>query len=99
MKHQFKLVVLGVLISTYGLAADVKKATEPCKAIKEACEAAGFVQGGAKDGKGLWVNCFQPIMQGTTHPKTKLPLPTVDAQQVAACKKAQPKPADKKAGK
>jgi len=63
----------------------------PCAQIIAACRDAGFVQGGARSGNGLQVDCVRPIMQGTaaTHKASK-PLPEVDAQLVAACKAKNP---------
>ena len=68
---------------------DVKEG--PCKQIVEACTKAGFVKGEAKEGKGLWKDCIDPIMQGTTAKKATLPLPTVDAATVTQCKQKHPK--------
>ena len=99
MKYQIKLVILGILISVSGMGAERKQISAACKSIKEACEKAGFVEGGYKEGKGLWVNCFQPILQGKIHPDAKLSLPSVDSKQVEACKKAQPKAGKKKSAK
>ena len=57
-----------------------------------ACQQAGFVQGGAKTGAGLQVDCVRPIMQGGTfqRPKASKALPQVDQQIVAACKASNP---------
>jgi len=57
-----------------------------------ACRQAGFVQGGAKTGAGLQVDCVRPIMQGGTfqRPKASKALPQVDPQIVAACKTRNP---------
>ncbi len=63
----------------------------PCKQIKEACEKAGFVKGEAKEGKGLWMDCIDPVVQGTTAKKSVLPLPSIDPSIIAACKKNHPK--------
>lgn len=38
----------------------------PCKKIMESCTAAGFKKGGYKEGKGLFKDCMQPIMEGKT---------------------------------
>jgi hypothetical protein len=61
----------------------------PCRQIKKACENAGFVKG--KEGRGLWVNCIAPIMQGTVSQNSVLPLPADDPSLVAACKQKHPK--------
>jgi len=63
----------------------------PCKQIVAACKSAGFVQGDYKQGFGLWADCVDPIIRGTTPPaNTDKPLPTVDAGVVAACKQKNP---------
>lgn len=54
----------------------------PCKRIKEECEHAGYIKGGAKDGKGLKANCMKPILDGQTVAGIN-PLPM---QIVADCK-------------
>lgn len=64
----------------------------PCKQILDACTKAGFIVGDAKDGKGTWIDCVDPIMQSKAQPKTaKLPLPTVSPDLVAQCKAKHPK--------
>ena len=86
-------MTVSAALSLCALAAsaqqDVKEG--PCKQISEACTKAGFVKGDAKDGKGLWKDCIDPIMQGTTAKKSTLPLPTVDAATVTQCKQKHPK--------
>ena len=64
----------------------------PCQQIMAACRQAGFVQGGAKTGAGLQVDCVRPVMQGGTfqRPKASKPLPQIDQQIVAACKASNP---------
>ena len=53
--------------------------THPCAAIKQACITAGFVQNEAKQGKGLWKDCVDPIIQGVPQPANSvIKLPTVD---------------------
>jgi hypothetical protein len=57
-----------------------------CDQIKAACQNAGFVLGGGAR-NGLLVDCFQPIVQGTTQPKSaSRPLPTIDPHVVNACR-------------
>jgi len=64
----------------------------PCKQIAQACQQAGFVKGDFKKGDGLWRDCVDPIMQGQTNvPGATKPLPTVDANLIAACKAKRPK--------
>ena len=83
-----KKLILGLAIILTSSFAHAHEG--PCKEIKEACEAAGFVKGGAKEGKGLWMDCIAPIMQGTTAKKSVLPLPAVDPKIIAACKQKKP---------
>jgi N-acetylglucosamine-6-sulfatase len=63
----------------------------PCGQIVAACQQAGFMQGGARTGEGIQVDCVRPIMQATEQPRraTK-PLPQIDPQIVAACKARNP---------
>jgi N-acetylglucosamine-6-sulfatase len=62
-----------------------------CRQIRAACEQAGFTQGGAQQGTGLWVDCIRPIIRGTPpRPRTSKPLPQIDPQLVAACKAQNP---------
>ena len=64
----------------------------PCGEIVATCEAAGFVRGDYKTGKGLEVDCIAPIMQGRTEPVSgRLPLPQVSPDLVAACKARRPR--------
>jgi hypothetical protein len=58
-----------------------------CLTIYNACQSAGFVVGEANIGKGLWVDCFGPIVKGggKPNPKATIALPTVDPKVVAAC--------------
>jgi hypothetical protein len=68
------------------LAAD-----KPCQQIRQACLDAGFLEGAAKQGNGLVIDCVDPIMQGAAQPtKASKPLPTIDPQLVSACKTANP---------
>lgn len=53
----------------------------PCLKIKQSCLAAGFVKGGAKEGKGLQANCEKPIMEGKMVTGV-----SVDAATVQACR-------------
>jgi hypothetical protein len=54
---------------------------QPCKQIEQACSSAGFVKGEAKEGKGLFKDCVQPILHGQSVNGV-----TVDPSIVAACK-------------
>jgi hypothetical protein len=56
-----------------------------------ACKQAGFVRNGAKTGAGIMVDCAQPIMMGTPPQVQGIkPLPQIDPQLVAACKRRNP---------
>jgi CubicO group peptidase (beta-lactamase class C family) len=60
----------------------------PCDQVRQACEKAGFVQGGDKTGVGLWKDCINPIMsQVAQRPEAKKPLPAVSAEIVGSCRK------------
>ena len=81
-----------IVVALTGVCMGTAFAEEgPCKQIKDACTTAGFIKGEAKEGKGLWKDCVDPIMQGTTAAKSVLPLPKVDPAVVAACKAKKPK--------
>jgi N-acetylglucosamine-6-sulfatase len=63
-----------------------------CAEIRAACQQAGFVQGGGKDGDGILIDCIRPIVQGTgQRRRASKPLPQVDPQLVAACKEENPR--------
>jgi hypothetical protein len=69
-----------------------QKTPGPCDEISSACKSAGFVQGDAKQGNGLWIDCIDPIMQGVKQPpKATKPLPSISSEVVAACKQKNPK--------
>jgi hypothetical protein len=56
-----------------------------------ACKQAGFVRNGAKTGAGIMVDCVRPIMIGTPQQlQGAKPLPQIDPQVVAACKRRNP---------
>jgi hypothetical protein len=56
-------------------------AEHPCKAIEQACSSAGFVKGEAAQGKGLFKDCMQPILQGQAVNGV-----SVNPTEVSACK-------------
>ena len=93
-----KLASMITIASLSGLGTFALADEGPCKQIKEACTTAGFIKGDAKDGKGLWMDCVNPIMQGTTAKKSVLPLPKIDAKVVADCKQKKPKFGEGKVG-
>ena len=86
------IALLPLAAHTQAKADDAnKRSNKPCMKVKEACEAAGFTKGQAKEGTGLWADCINPIMRGEAQPKNATkPLPTVDAAVVAACKAEKP---------
>jgi hypothetical protein len=61
-----------------------------CQQVMSACLDAGFVQGGGREGNGLWKDCIDPIMQGTAQRGASLPLPPVNPRVVAACRTVNP---------
>lgn len=62
-----------------------------CEQIVEACKSAGFVQGDARLGYGLWRDCIDPIVRGTPQPpNADKPLPSVTPELVAACRQRHP---------
>jgi DnaJ domain len=63
-----------------------------CQQIRAACQSAGFAQGAAKSGIGLYVDCINPIMSGTgQRPRARLPLPQVNPQLIAECATSHPR--------
>jgi len=63
----------------------------PCWQILQTCKSAGFVEGRAAKGYGLYADCVNPIMQHkTVVPGATKPLPPVDPKTVADCKKRDP---------
>lgn len=53
----------------------------PCAPVFEACQKAGFVRGGMKDGKGIIENCVKPLDEGKTVAGVN-----IDKSKVEACK-------------
>jgi hypothetical protein len=85
--------ILGTFIVSLGAAVSVQAAPRqrPCAQIRAACEQAGFVQGGARTGDGLFVDCIAPIMRGTPQPRrASKPLPRIDLQLLSDCKAQNP---------
>src|SRR5580700_11345819 len=78
----FTLFGLDLVFTSNQARADSKA----CQQIRTACKDAGFVLGGgARD--GLLVDCYNPIVNGTSRPRAaSIPLPTVDPQLVSACR-------------
>lgn len=86
----------GIAMANEPPAAAVVGKEHPCHKIRTACEGAGFVRGGhKKDGKGLWKDCVQPVMNGTSIAGV-----TVDSKDIQACKeKRESRKAKRKAAK
>ena len=83
---------LVAVTSVSSWADNTAQAPGPCMKIAQACKNAGFIKGDWKKGDGLWRDCVDPIMQGsTTDPGATKPLPSVDPGLVAACKAKHPK--------
>jgi hypothetical protein len=63
--------ILGTFIVGLGAAVSVQAAPRqgPCAEIRAACEQAGFVQGSARAGDGLFLDCIAPVMRGTPQPR------------------------------
>jgi hypothetical protein len=62
-------------------------AATACAQIRTACEAAGFLPGGAPSGRGLKDDCMDPILDGRSQPRNAAePLPRVDSQWVVECR-------------
>jgi hypothetical protein len=58
-----------------------------CKPIVEACKVASFAFGAWKEGKGLEIDCYDPIVKNKPQPKNSaIALPQVDPSIVAACR-------------
>jgi arylsulfatase A-like enzyme len=83
---------VGMLILAAGVAAADAQGRQPaCAAIRQACELAGFVQGGVKAGDGIVIDCIAPIMRGMPQPRrATLPLPEIDPQLVTQCRAQNP---------
>jgi len=93
IKRFIPATTLCLLAASFGFAMSAQAHTSipSCEQIKTACESAGFVKGQAKEGNGLWRDCVDPIMRGTTQPKKAgKPLPQVDATAVSDCKAKDP---------
>jgi hypothetical protein len=69
-------MVLGFVFSAH---AEEIGADHPCHKIKMACESAGYVKGGHKTGKGLWIDCFGKLKKGESVPGVSVAPGEVDA--------------------
>ena len=57
--------------------------SDPCQPIMQACNAAGFYQGGVVEGLGIYTNCRDPLLQGQAVAGA-----SVAPDQITACKTA-----------
>jgi hypothetical protein len=88
-----RLAVIALLAGpAIALAAEAPaQGPGPCEQIVEACKSAGFIDGDYRTGKGLHLDCIDPIMQGAPQPAiAKIPLPKVSPDTIAACKQKHP---------
>ena len=73
------------------VAQSAEQVSGPCGQIVAACTNAGFVKGDGRAGYGLWRDCIDPIMRGTSQPaKADRPLPAVSPELIAACRQIHP---------
>ena len=87
-ENQVRVAILATIVAVLGTLSGADAAPAPaCAEIRSACEAAGFVRGGARTGNGLRRDCIAAIMHGSLPPRraTK-PLPHIAASVVADCK-------------
>jgi hypothetical protein len=84
-------VICQIMMALAGATAAHAQAEGPCRQIAAACREAGFIQGGARNGEGIQVDCIRPIMLGIAPPRNAIkPLPQIDPQIVAGCKARNP---------
>jgi arylsulfatase A-like enzyme len=92
LRQQIQVALICQIVLALAGASTSQAAEAPaCDEIVAACKQAGFVPGGGRAGGGLEVGCVRPIMQGRAQPRrASKPLPQIDPQLVAACKKSDP---------
>lgn len=93
----FKTLSLSLVTLAFLASSAFAAGNGPCAQIEQACASAGFIKGEYKEGKGLWRDCVDPIVQGKTV-NSAIPLPTVNPTVVAACKAKKPKFGEGKVG-
>jgi hypothetical protein len=81
MNKKLMVLCLFSFLSVSVFAEEKHVDGHPCKQIKSACEAAGFIKGGHKDKKGLHLDCMKPILDGQAVAGV-----SVSAEQISACK-------------
>ena len=87
------MLILAVFCMSFSVFADnasvntpAPTQTGPCEQIVQACKNAKFEKNEAGIGKGLWVDCVNPIMTKSAQPKKAvLPLPSIDPSLISAC--------------
>jgi len=84
MKNVLFIAILTT--SLFSLAHATEGKDHPCKEIKAACEAAGYVKGGHKDKKGLHIDCLKKLMNGESVEGV-----SIGADKIAACKEKKEK--------
>lgn len=82
MRFIFLLMTTVMLFSLPTFARAKGNGNGPCKQVREACQAAGYYKGGWKEGKGLWKNCVNVILEGGV----VAGVPQFDQSQLVACK-------------
>ncbi|MBC7690211.1 MAG: hypothetical protein H7222_00435 [Methylotenera sp.] len=82
MKNQIALsrMVAGSLVSMAQISSSTFAADHPCKEVKAACEAGGFVDKAHKTtGKGLHIDCMQKLFKGEPVAGVRVSPETVNA--------------------
>ena len=77
MRFALKLAAVAAVFTS---AVALARGGHPCKQVESACSAAGYVKGEAKEGKGLFKNCVEPLLAGQAVPGVN-----VDPAAVQAC--------------
>jgi hypothetical protein len=99
---RFPSLTVGTLLAAAAATSSAQPPAHesgPCEQIVAACKQAGFIEGDARNGNGLHVDCIDPIVRDTAQPpKATIPLPQVSPQVVAACKQKHPNFGEPKGG-
>jgi len=81
-------VVAATLAGPLYAQSATPKSEDPCAQIVQACKAAGYKEGEAKEGEGLWYDCVDLIMKGKKPTGKKQP--DVSSQAISACRTKDP---------
>ena len=73
-------LLAGLSSLSLGNTSTTEAVNHPCRKIESACTAAGFIKRHHKEGKGLWKDCMEPLMNGKTVTGV-----TVDPSDIQAC--------------